>query len=463
MPRSLPCRADFALAFAEALIVGERQRLLQRGLIVAGVVGHDHRSLMRERPHEVLAPQLGRVLADFPRADFDQPLDDEGRFRPPGAAIGVNRPSVGIDRIDLAIDVRNGVLPRQQGRIQIGRHRRRERRHVGAEIGDGFGAQAQNPAAGIEGHFRVGHVIAAMSIGEEGFAAVGDPLHRTVDAPRRPQRDHFLRVDENFRAEAAADIGRDDAQLVLGRHADEGGDDEPSDVRILRRVPQRQMAGPGIVLGNGRAWLHSVRHQAIVDDIELGDVVRRLERGVDRFGIAEMPLVDGIVGCDLVDLRGAGLLRRRRIGDRRQHGVVDFHLFRGIARLRQRFGDHHRHRIADMARFADGERRVWRHLHRRAVFGMDHPAADEIADLVGGKFGTGEYRKHTRHAGGSLGVDRFDRGVGVRGADEKGVALTGAVDVVGVVALAGDEAVVFLAAHCGADPGRTHGSLLRRL
>jgi hypothetical protein len=30
------------------------------------------------------------------------------------------------------------------------------------------------------------------------------------------------------------------------------------------------------------------------------------------------------------------------------------------------------------------------------------------------------------------------------------------------MALAGDEAVVFLPAHCGADPGRTHGSFLRR-
>jgi hypothetical protein len=38
--------------------------------------------------------------------------------------------------------------------------------------------------------------------------------------------------------------------------------------------------------------------------------------------------------------------------------------------------------------------------------------------------------------------------------------LAGPVDIVGVVALAGDEAVIFLTAHCGADPRRAHGSLL---
>ena len=74
----------------------------------------------------------------------------------------------------------------------------------------------------------------------------------------------------------------------------------------------------------------------------------------------------------------------------------------------------------------------------------------------------GEHREHARHAGRGLGVDRFDRGVGVRRADEIGIGLAGPVDVVGVVALAGDEAAIFLAAHRGADTGRAHGSFLRQ-
>ena len=85
-----------------------------------------------------LPAQLGRIDRQLARADLDQPLDHEGRLRPAGAAIGVDRHGVGVDRVDLAIDRRDLVLARQQRGVEIGRHRRREGRHVGAEIGDGL-------------------------------------------------------------------------------------------------------------------------------------------------------------------------------------------------------------------------------------------------------------------------------------------------------------------------------------
>ena len=86
---------------------------------------------------------------------------------------------------------------------------------------------AENLAVGVERHLGVGDVIAAVRVGEKRLRAVGDPFHRPADALRRPKRHDFFGIDENLRAEAAADIRRDHAQLVLGRHADEGGDDEP--------------------------------------------------------------------------------------------------------------------------------------------------------------------------------------------------------------------------------------------
>ena len=52
---------------------------------------------------------------------------------------------------------------------------------------------------------------------------------------------------------------------------------------------------------------------------------------------------------------------------------------------------------------------------------------------------------------------RLDVGVRVRRAHEHGVGLARAVDVVGVLALAGDEALVFLAAYGRADAGCAHG------
>ena len=58
------------------------------------------------------------------------------------------------------------------------------------------------------------------------------------------------------------------------------------------------------------------------------------------------------------------------------------------------------------------------------------------------------------HRGG--GIDPVDRRMGVRRTNEIGVGLAWAVDVVDVVALAGDEADVFLAFDGGADACRAH-------
>src|ERR1700730_1809115 len=88
---------------------------------------------------------------------------------------------------------------------------------------------------------------------------------------------------------------------------------------------------------------------------------------------------------------------------------------------------------------------------------MDHPAADQVADLVGGEFGSSENREHARHLGRGFDVDRFEGRVGVRRTKEIGVSLPRPIDIVGVVAGAGDEAAVFFTAYRGADTGRAHG------
>src|SRR6516162_4406869 len=88
---------------------------------------------------------------------------------------------------------------------------------------------------------------------------------------------------------------------------------------------------------------------------------------------------------------------------------------------------------------------------------MNHPSADQIADLVGGELGAGENRKHARHFGGRFYVDRLDRRVGMRRPQKICVNLPRPIDIVGVVARSSDEAAVFLAAHWSADTGCAHG------
>jgi len=148
-----------------------------------------------------------------------------------------------------------------------------------------------------------------------------------------------------------------------------------------------------------------------------------------------------------VDLGSARLARRSGVDDRRQHLVVDDDLLRGVLSLRQRLRDDGGDMVADVAHLALRQRRMRPDLHRRAVLREDRPAADQAADLVGGKVVAGEHGDHAGHASRLRRVELGDLGVRMRRAQEIRVSLAGAVQVVDVLALAGDEAKIFLAAN----------------
>src|SRR5262249_40293294 len=103
------------------------------------------------------------------------------------------------------------------------------------------------------------------------------------------------------RAKAATHIGRDNTQLMLGRHPDEGRNHESRYMRVLGRIPERQVTRAGIIFCKRRAWLDRIRHKTIVDDIETGDMLGVGEGGINRLGIAERPFVDGILRRPLVN------------------------------------------------------------------------------------------------------------------------------------------------------------------
>ena len=305
-------------------------------------------------------------------------------------------------------------------------------------------------------HLGVGDVVAAVRVAKESLGAVAVPFHRPADLLCRPEADRLLGVDEDLRAEAAADVRRDDAQLVLGRDADEGREHEPRHMRVLARGVEGVALVARIVLADRGAGLDRVRNQPVVGDVELGHVLGSGKGLVDGGLVAEMPAEDGVVGRDLVDLRRARL-RLGGVDDRRQRLVIDGDGLGRVLRLRQRLGDDDGDVIADVAHLAKRQRRVRAGLHRRAVLGMDHPAADQPADLVGRQILA---RQHREHAGLRLrggGIDRADGGVRVRRAQEGGIGLPRAGEVVDVMPAAGDEALVFLAAHRGADSRRGHG------
>ena len=211
-----------------------------------------------------------------------------------------------------------------------------------------------------------------------------------------------------------------------------------------------------VVFGDRRARLHRVRHQAVVGDVERDHIGRSLESRIGGGFIADGPVVDHVAGRFRMQLRRARLNRIAHVGDGGQFLVVDATASAASRAWLLRLGDHDRDRLADEAHGLRRHRRPRAHLHRRAVLGMDHPAADQIADLVLDQFLAGQHTDHAGHLERRRGVDRHHLGMGVRAADERGIGHAVQADVVDITALAGDEALVFLAQRAGANAFDTH-------
>ena len=119
----LAARAGLGLPGRHIRVADGREGLVQRRLVVARVdvdlLAVDGRAqagrvVVRElvRRDEVPAAELGRVHPDLGREQVHRPLDDVGRLRPAGAAIGVDERRVRVDAGHLAVDVRDLVADR---------------------------------------------------------------------------------------------------------------------------------------------------------------------------------------------------------------------------------------------------------------------------------------------------------------------------------------------------------------
>ena len=81
-----------------------------------------------------------------------------------------------------------------------------------------------------------------------------------------------------------------------------------------------------------------------------------VEGGVDLVGVAEVIVERDVVGDVIVKLRCAGLGGILRVGDRGQGVDIDLDRFRRVAGLHQRFRDHERDGIADIAHLVGHQR-----------------------------------------------------------------------------------------------------------
>ena len=162
----------FRCAFGKPAPVGELQALVHDAHELAAVVGDAGMKLVRHggRGHEVAPPDLDRIDADHARGAVEQLLDQIGRLRPSGAAIGLQRRRVGehgspggVHRRDL-IDA-GRELEREQ------RHDHRRVEHVRAHVVQRIDAQAEDLAALVERELPGHDLIAAVRVAEKGFRA----------------------------------------------------------------------------------------------------------------------------------------------------------------------------------------------------------------------------------------------------------------------------------------------------
>ena len=136
--------------------------------------------------------------------------------------------------------------------------------------------------------------------------------------------DRFLGVVEDLRAEAAADIGRNDAQLVLRQMQDKGAHQKPDDMRILAGRVERVIAGcrgrysPIAARGSIALGIRRLLTRSIL--VTCGPWRRRRRRRPCRRDASRSR------GCSwpgVMHLRRAGLGGRGGIDDGRQLLIVD--------------------------------------------------------------------------------------------------------------------------------------------
>ena len=266
-PEAAPRRLRPALP--DAPPVGDRHRLVHDPGELARIIGLAGRRAERHRARvdQVAAPELGRVDADLARRGVHQTLHQIDRFRPAGAAIGVDGRGVGQHALDPVDQVLEVIDAGQDLDRRPGRDERAEHRGVGAEVGAGLDRHAEDPVIGIERELGRRHVVAAHHVGDEGLAALAGPFHRPPELLGREGEHGVFRVGKGLGAEAAADVGGHHPEIPGLGPQNGAGDHVAHPPDVLRAGVQGILAP--VELGERGARLHRVRDQAVVDDPQL--------------------------------------------------------------------------------------------------------------------------------------------------------------------------------------------------
>ena len=217
-PDPAPVRLPPALPGAHAFRVDRLQGAGQRLRVVAAVevLPRDVLEGHLIGPHEVPLAHGLRRKAGRAGHSVENEFQGEADAGAGDPAIGQDRALVGRHRPGAAAIGREVVGPGQDARDLRGLQAGRER--VG-RIGAGIDGRLAVDAAQTSVALGIGRdavmVLAAIGVGGEVLAPVLQPAHRLSEPQRQPAQRHVLGQQDGLVAEAAAHIGRDDADAAL--------------------------------------------------------------------------------------------------------------------------------------------------------------------------------------------------------------------------------------------------------
>ena len=390
------------------------------------------------RLHQALEAQRGGLVAELAGERVERDFEREAHAGAGHAAVGQDRRLVGGDRIGAAAVVREVVEAGQDrgdlARLEAGGERIGR---VGAGIDACLAVERQQAAVGVGVGGQDVMVLAAVGVGGEALAAVLEPAQRRPELARRPGERHLLGEQDALVAEAAADVGGDDADLAFVE-PEALGEARADDVRLLGGGVEDELAQARMPAGDHAASLDRAHDLArgpeLAGDGHGGLGFDGLEVDVDAGGEEE------VVAPGLVHQRRAGLARLQHVDDHGQRVEVELDLGGEVLGLGAGRGDAHRHRLADVADFAGRQDRLQRGLEagQRGV-GADGGDAGEV---LGDDDALADGRRD---------ADRADARMRQRAPQERHLQHARQLDVADVLAAPAHIAVVLLADEPRAD------------
>ena len=443
-PHQLAAGALLGLLLQQRLVADRLERLVERLVIVAAVVGESECGSVGELLflHEVLPPQLHRVDAELVGKDVHRALDRVTGFgHAERAAIGDASRRL-VREVGVHLGVRDGhVVAAGNDTEHAGWVLRRVGRGVeGTVIGVGRDAKRGELAVGGRTKLDV-HVVVARKPRRRQVLRPGlDPLHRPAQLQRANDGTDIPRVHRDFVTETATQVGRHHVDLVL-RDAGYDRDRRSVDMRRLGCHVELQ-ATHGVEVrhastGFERRGMAALKPHALT--YSLRTAFERTRRPVP---VPDLPMED-VVGLFLA-IRPQDhfiLLRRRRIGHDREGRVVDLHGLGAVHGGTPRFAK-------DRGDFLVLEEDLADRQHHLFVEPVECREPSEACGLevLAGDHGLDPGNLHRL-----ADVDRLDLGVRVGAPHECQVQHPRQGHVVDVVSLALEETRILLALHGDAE------------